>query len=162
MEAIINELFLELKKASKRVMSDGEWTETIKSIFQEIGTKNDYVVRPFLGKTAKEDRGEWLYDIIWYRGDPNEYIKSLDLICESELKTSSDVEEQIEHILYDFNKLLVSNAKTKIMITHTYKAGHIDEIIDACKNAVKTYCKTENVVLLINYDFEKELEMHWI
>lgn len=153
MEEIINELFSELGEAVEKQMSDTQWTKTIKSIFEEIGHRHSYQVRPSL----KNDLREWLYDIIWYKGDPNEFIESVDLICESELDTSIN---QVESVLYDFNKLLVSEAATKIMITHTYKEGRIEDIIEACKNAIKNYSNPAKTVHLINYDFQKGLELY--
>lgn len=154
MEAIIEELFLDLEKAVDKIMTDGEWTKTIKSIFEKVGHKHEYEVRP-----SSDGSRQWLYDIIWYKGDLDSHIKSLDLICESELDISKN---QVESVLYDFNKLLVSNALTKIMITHTYEKGRLEDIIKACKKAVEKYSNVKNTVLLINYDSKKGLEKYWI
>ena len=62
---------------------------------------------------------EWLYDLVWYKDDLNEsYImKNTLLVVESEwaYKRPKD-DDKYGAIKYDFQKLLLSNAKLKLMI----------------------------------------------
>lgn len=97
---------------------------------------------------------EWLYDMVWYKMNENSKkfpcMDSIELVLESELskKTWGGVKE-------DFDKLLVSNAKYRIMIFSTFKNdAEYKKAVEYCNDAV-FYCSKINkgeIIDLIIWD----------
>ena len=66
------------------------------------------------GKSKPVFDAAWLYDLVWYLNDESGDLVSIPLVLESELQLS-----EIQHRV-DFQKLLNSNAKNKVMICQCY------------------------------------------
>lgn len=93
---------------------------------------------PTREESRKEFDSEWLYDIVWYQDDPiNHYLLDVPLVAESELSP------KLNELIYDFQKLLVSRSKHRIMI-YEYEfnneniADKLDALIDQIKNSKLT------------------------
>ncbi len=57
---------------------------------------------------------EWLYDMLWYEYDDNENLKRIPFVLECEWAYSE------VGVNYDFEKLLVTKADFKVIITQRY------------------------------------------
>lgn len=100
----------------------GHSTEELKSL---IGKEIDIWRDKFKFKDHRFRNREWLYDIHWYRDNPDTHFMpaTLNMACECELHSSRGLKGQKEHgkyfrpaVRYDFQKLLASNAMLRVMI----------------------------------------------
>jgi len=92
---------------------------------------------------------EWLYDLVWFKEDENKSLTSVELVLESEMMYD------LRAIKFDFEKLLLSNSKHRIMICNAGRTS-IDEIKNYFDNAVNRYTqlkKEERILTLIWDDF---------
>ena len=140
----LNETELEIKKRldkySEQILGPNkkncntDLTYSIKEIIGSYGQELGFDVR---ASGLKQFKNEFLYDIVWYRS--NEIgLKNVELVVESELGRGLEV------IKYDFEKLLLANAKMRIMICFSYLHGDgIEDIKEFCSNAVKNYDQLE-------------------
>lgn len=135
-------------------MSNPDWTKRVKMELKSIGEKYGYEVR------ATNHGKEWLYDIVWVKYE-NNYLKQVFLACESELDTTY---KQMTEVLYDFEKLLASNAPLKILITQTLKTDIQEDIFRECDNRLQMYegMNSRDKILLINYNYEDGQNELWI
>jgi len=113
---------------------NANFTSTIKQIFLDIGKQFPYNCNVCLGGTYRTPDGQyndpqWLYDITWVKqSNPKDIIVDLPLILESENDGRED------KILIDFQKLIQSRAKFKIMI---YKAWNADANIKLIREFIR-------------------------
>jgi hypothetical protein len=93
----------------------GKYIELIRSALEQNKAKDGFGNHLFRNT-------EWLYDIHWYRDKPNSHYmpERVFLVAECELgkRRSKDpnMEDRYSGVKYDFQKLLVSNAKLRLMI----------------------------------------------
>jgi len=88
--------------------SNAAWTNIIKGLLGELGQKYGY--KTFAGGINNKYQNEWLYDIVWYRRDSENYLENVAMVAESEWNMD------FESISYDFEKLLVARSGIKLMI----------------------------------------------
>jgi hypothetical protein len=74
----------------------------------------------------------WLYDLIWYEQDENEFLLNVTLAVESEWG------ENFKHIKYDFEKLLAAKATHHLMVFQT-RNFHKEERLQYFRDAVLIY-----------------------
>lgn len=134
------------KYALEDELTDRQWTSEMKEIIGDIGRDNKYEVCA----TGFPDKfsSEWLFDITWYLNDSNGNLTDVPLVLESEWGP------KIEEIKYDFEKLLVANAKYKVMIFQG-STDDIPNIIDQLKQSIKNFklIKKQDRYLFIAYDW---------
>jgi hypothetical protein len=92
---------------------DGIWTTAIKRSLITLGRTKGYDV--CASGFPNECHGEWLFDLIWYRNEPQEHLREIGLIMESELSIDP------LKIKYDFEKLLAAKAPIKVMVFQDYQ-----------------------------------------
>jgi len=90
---------------------------------------------------------EWLYDMVWYSENENKNLVSVELVLESEMNYGLPL------IKYDFEKLLLSNSKYRIMICCAGKIP-IEEIKNYINNAIINYknLKVNDRILTLIWD----------
>ncbi|GGH70324.1 hypothetical protein HNQ91_002991 [Filimonas zeae] len=105
-------------------------TKSILGLIADYGDRQGYDV--CVGGFADRYEKGWLFDLVWYKEDERRNLKSIELALEVEQAYG------IKHIKYDFEKLLVSNAKINCMIC---LAGNlpIQEVITYFEMAVAAY-----------------------
>lgn len=124
-------------KKEKGIEQEGI-TERMFAKLGELGYNNGYGVCSKFGKTLEHD-SEWLYDMIWYKNNADGHLETVDLVLESELNRSES------HLKYDFEKILISNAKYKIFVCFNEANDDCPEnikkrivffqkCVDACRN----------------------------
>ena len=103
--------------------------------------------------------GEWLYDMVWYKEEKvTEYLLEVVLVLECEQAYG------IPDIKYDFEKLLLANAKMRIMICLAGKTP-VDEIKNYFIKAVEAYKglnKGSRILALIWHDWMGDENEHFI
>lgn len=123
MEAILQEIIIGLKEFesnySGKIKGNTAWTLGLKKTFAEIGTKHQYKVccSGFPG----EYDNEWMYDLIWYKDASTKDDLYKPGLSEIPLVMESEWDLDFNAIKYDFEKLLLSNSKAKIMICQCHK-----------------------------------------
>jgi len=113
--------------------SNSNWTEQIKI---EIGTLGRNLGFEVSTHGSHEEHGferGWLYDMIWYKTNEQQRLDQIALVMESEWKNN------INDIIYDFEKLMVARAEHRVMIFNTTDAkinnyfNELIKIIDSSK-----------------------------
>jgi hypothetical protein len=122
------------------------WTELMKDALTEVGTSLGYKVAT-TGCAGAHDT-EWLYDLVWYRHEPSEWLTAkkpapkfadLPLLTEVGLVAESEWHNDAVSIRNDFEKLLLANAPLRIMITCTNKPLEAQQYFDYFEAAVLQY-----------------------
>jgi hypothetical protein len=99
-------IFLEMR----RQKSWGVATSLIKHAFGELGKSLGYEV--FASNYQNANGGEWLYDLVWSRSE-NVFLKSIDLVMETELKPGGSV-ANAANVDDDFLKLVQARAFIRV------------------------------------------------
>jgi hypothetical protein len=106
-------------------------TQKIKEYYSEIEDDDNCDVE-----------SEWMFDLVWYKNNKNGYLEKTVLVLESELSDRSS-----KGLLYDFKKLLLSNAELRVMICFGYgnnnSPQNVNEIITLFEESVKAYKNIE-------------------
>ena len=141
-ETEINKIGLKLINTDKTDRTN--WTHEIKVFFLSHLKKKDLDLTVCIGdnKIKYKDAGEWLYDISAVKLQKNcEHMKYVDTIIESEWGNSDEVKE-------DFQKLLQSRARIKIMIFQDSEKEPYKRIRDILQTAINKYEDISNEELL--------------
>ena len=123
-----------------------EWTKCIKRKIVEYAKKEG--LYSCAAGVDNADWGEWLYDLTilkYYDNDSNSDIESTELVLESEWDTDD------LSIIVDFQKLLLANAKLKVMIYYQNT-----NVLETLKKAVWNY-RTCNGEFLITFIRKEDL-----
>jgi len=110
------------------------WTLIIKQALADAGRKRQYEVYGSQIKNA--DGGEWLYDMCWLRYDrrkSHKPLRSLEMALESEWSRNDD------EVLGDFEKLVVSKAKLKVVICDALVEAEVDDVFSWLPKVVGDY-----------------------
>jgi hypothetical protein len=113
-------------------LSNTEWTKRIKEGLCELGHKKSYGVSASGCEGA--DTGEWLFDLSWSKGDekPWRFLEMpLSMECEWDLK--------YDEISWDFEKLLVSKSKYKLMIFQQPSESDVLGVILKLKKKIEIF-----------------------
>jgi len=109
------EKLIELELIKVQVECEGKkgnklWTDSVKNHLAELGNSLNYSI---CGSGLTDHEREWLYDLVWYKEknvDENARLNEVGLVVECEWDL------HFEQIKYDFEKLLLSNSKHRLMI----------------------------------------------
>ena len=74
---------------------------------------------------------EWLYDLVWRKFDSGDYLSTL-------LAMEIEVSAGYKGVVYDFNKLLQSDAKLKIMVFQQKTVEEGEDILNKLNSPVTT------------------------
>lgn len=108
--------------------TDGAWTRAVKNSVGSIGHKRGYLVCAASSKF--ERNGEWVFDMGWFkmRGD---IIVDVPLALESEWGVSGAMD--------DFQKLLISRARHRVMVLWSRKHPPAEGLISSLIRQVAKY-----------------------
>jgi len=113
-----------------------KWKNKIKN--KEIKEKftNEGRLIPGIKPRSSNDRkeSEWLYDLIWREFDPDNHFIGVKLVMEIEL---SDMKEN--GLIYDYNKLLQSDAEYKIFIFQQKTVSNAEMLFNKFESCTKNY-----------------------
>ncbi len=131
-----------IEKAGNLAQSEGRsdtgWTLAIKEELTKLGKQLGYKVRGAQPRSTPRDYFEdgWLWDLTWVdlRDGKDNYLLDLPLVVESEW--SPDLESEI---IWDFQKLLVSRARLRVMIISAARSHVVAQNVDRIGEAIRTY-----------------------
>jgi len=98
----------------------------VKSEIGRIGQEHEYSVVP------NETERQWLYDLIWFRNDPNGQIREVALVLESEWSRDAC------HIHEDFQKLLIAKAPIKVMVFQDH-GSNLPDLWRLLKDGIRVF-----------------------
>lgn len=115
---------------------------------------------------------EWLYDLVWYKDDLDKFyiMKNTLLVVESEWaykRPKDKIDDKYGAIKYDFQKLLLSNAKLKLMIFRVSGKTKQDieqkliELYNYFNNAIDKYEQMESGEFLFIAFCDKEKSFYY-
>lgn len=121
---LVNDIVVEYHKES---INSIPWaTESIKKKIGDLGLIRNHTVASTI------HQGEWMYDLTWINKNKKGFWEEVPLILESEISTRKP-----EGLIFDFSKLLISNAKTRVFISLA-KSGSKSSIANV-NHMVKLY-----------------------
>ncbi|MBM9536188.1 hypothetical protein [Desulfobulbus alkaliphilus] len=83
------------------------WSVAVKAAIVGVGREFGWLTA---ANGCETDEGkEWLYDVVWYQSDRADHMTDVSLVAESEWGGENAIKE-------DFEKLLVSRSKYRVMI----------------------------------------------
>ena len=111
----------------------GKWpnplaTHDVKKDVGEVAREKGYKVRAtdFDGP----EQSEWLYDLTCLKFDKDDYLEDIPLVMESEWKNKYEIRK-------DFEKLLVSRAKYRVMVLQVKSDEEEKEIVEQLRQCVE-------------------------
>jgi len=107
-----------------------KWTNEIKSIIGKIGIDNKFNVCA----SGEGFENEWLYDMVWYKNNNDGRLESVELVMESEIS-----DYNWKGIKYDFEKLLIKNAKRRVMIRCAMDKKKVNKHFECFKKGIDNY-----------------------
>ena len=159
----IEDKAIEEKKSIARTKgNESAWKEEIweskeknKDIMKKFGKEGEnlkYESRYKNHIKDGNDKGEWLYDLIWREFDESNNLKNIILAMEIEMG------KKIGSIKNDFNKLLQSDAEYKIMVfQQRNKENQFEHTLNVLEKAVKTYkSKSDAKYLLCGWNITEQ------
>lgn len=132
-------------------------------VYANVFTKKDWEIlnnKERISGYEKFVNREWLYDMHWYTDVEETDYQTEDFFlameCEWSKNKASNWNTNFKDIGYDFQKLLVCNARLRLMITRVSKTSHNIELQHYFNNAVKNYKRLQNgsKFLCVCYDME--------
>jgi hypothetical protein len=127
-----------------------KWTELLKDRLGKRGHEKGYDVCA----SGYPDRfeKEWLFDLVWYQQDEQQLLLDVPLVMESEWDAG------LKYIKYDFEKLLLANAATRLMVCQA-KPGVAQSVRNYFQRAIESYRRNQPgdryLVALLNTDSEE-------
>ena len=114
-------------------------TTEILSALVDLAHQENY--QAAASKCRAADCGEWLYDLVWYRGSTGS-LKEVVLAAESEWAawTCSD-EARLKEILYDFEKLMVARTEYRLIIFEG-SSEFISKTFATLESSVRAFTQT--------------------
>lgn len=111
----------------------GKWpnslaTHDVKKDVGEVAKEKGYKVRAT--EYRQTEQCEWLYDLTCLKYDKDGYLEDIPLVMESEWKNKYEIRK-------DFEKLLVSRAKYRVMILQVKSDEEEKEIIEQLRQYVE-------------------------
>jgi len=157
------------QKFFSRDTKDGDRTRLIKVALSELGHEMDFKVysNRLPPSLDKENGGEfknreWLYDLHWYTEDNDTHYQpiSLPLVVECEWRPKRKEDSIIPYSGYkfDFQKLLVANAKLGLMIFIIKKDKPISELDNYFVEAIESYNNLAEDSRFLFIAFDKQIE----
>ncbi len=147
----IKKLINDAKEISDRCGNNTDWTHNLNKEFITFAHNKDFKI---YSKTQGSNWTEWLYDITICK-QTGEYIDETYLVAESEWSLYD------EDIWYDFQKLLLSNSKYKVMIFQQKSTEDQEKMFTDMRKQIESY-KTCNGIFILtcfqeDYGYEFEI-----
>ena len=115
------------------------WTNSVKNKVA-IAVRNKNKICKIYASGCNEgltDGPEWLYDLTC-RIEENDYIKNILLVLESEWKNSKNKCYK-ENIRYDFEKLLVSRSKYRVIVLEANNDKEKEDIVGQLRKCIEQF-----------------------
>lgn len=107
--------------------------------------------------SAEKNKGEWLYDLVWRKLDSNQNLIGIELAMEIELSSLGT-----SGLVYDFNKLLQSDADYKIFVYQQKSVVLAETIANDLKTRKDIYnSKVDSAYLLACWCWDSAEFKYW-
>lgn len=123
--AAIRKVAVELPRGTK----DSAWTYAIKCGLLKLGQHHGFSVCA----SGLDCEREWLFDMVWYKNDPQKRLQEIGLVMECEWDKKPD------GIRYDFEKLLVAKSPIKLMVFQDNGDGNLPELLSQLENGIRAF-----------------------
>jgi hypothetical protein len=124
---IVNEIIEALDVNSTEVFA----TSRIMQALGVLGRQREYRVSCHKTDYPEAEDGEWLYDMIWWQGNQDNYVLRNVMVLESELRRSAKQRDDLDD---DFPKLVQARADVRVWISTSPKNAR--QHIDNCKKQI--------------------------
>jgi hypothetical protein len=127
---------------------DKQWTRRIKELLGELGESLHFGV--CAGGFQDRFHREWVHDLVWFQESEDRFLIRVPLVVESEWGRT------LNHIKYDFEKLLMSNADLRLMICQA-KPNQLEVFQNYFRKAISDYThlnKGAKFIIAILDDYE--------
>lgn len=118
----------------KNLSSDKEWTRLLKEKLGRLGEEK-YNCKICASGFKDDFDSEWLYDLMWYK-EVNDVkgprLSDVPLVVESEW------DKRFDSIRYDFEKLLLANARHRLFVCYVYEENQ-GNMFEYFRDAVDLY-----------------------
>ena len=151
-EAAIKFALERIPKKAEDECWNGEtpWTIGVKEAIVAVGRELGWLTA---SNGCDSDEGkEWLYDIVWYQSDRAGHMTDVPLVAESEWGGETAIKE-------DFEKLLVSRSKYRVMIFQGDSEDHIRSLIDKMSLWISKFHRTSDTDRYLFAGWAKD---HWV
>lgn len=111
--------------------SFGLATKAVKTFFADLGLQLDYRVATS-GVAAQ--RGEWLYDLVWYHGSDTWYRRQ-GLVLETEMRPGASV-KNASYVDVDFHKLIQARADIRVWLGAIPNTSMVEEHMKNCERQI--------------------------
>ena len=109
------------KATTEQWKGETPWTVAVKEALVSVGREFGCLTA---ANGCESDEGqEWLYDVVWFKSDNSGYMTDVPLVAESEWAGESAIK-------FDFDKLLVSRSKYRVMIFQGDSEDHVLNLIE--------------------------------
>jgi hypothetical protein len=141
----------------EQLNSNPYWTQKLKEVVKALGDQLGYDVR----MTEPGDTNwEFLYDICFLdtkdtTAKHDGYFRSDNYITRLILALESEWSEQLDEILYDFSKLLLSRASLNVMVCYQGSTQGVQRARHSLQEAIQSYAQNalEDRYLLCIFDW---------
>lgn len=114
--------------------SDSQWSVAVKKAIADVGRAFGWLTA---ANGCETDEGkEWLYDVVWYQSDKSGHMTDVPLVAESEWGNENAIKE-------DFEKLLVSRSRYRIMVFQAESEQVIDALLGKMELWISKFCRTK-------------------
>ncbi len=141
----ITQLFDSLPTRLGEGKKDSGWTKQLKEDIGSLGVTHGWAVCT----SGFPDRfdPEWLYDLIWYRSEPDNHLAEVYLVMESEWAVAP------ASIKYDFEKLLLAKSSLKVMVFEAYDRD-IAGVFSLLESGIRAFQKKDagEIYILAGYN----------
>jgi hypothetical protein len=114
--------------------SFGLATKAVKTFFADLGRQLDYRVAT---SGVAAERGEWLYDLVWYHGSDTWYRRQ-GLVLETEMRPGASV-KNASHVDVDFHKLIQARADIRVWLGAIPNTSMVDEHMKNCERQIAEF-----------------------
>ncbi len=164
--AILNRIWTELRSFFA-CSTNKQMSTWVKDLFHDLGKELGYKVygngiSPKLKEGGYFKNREWLYDLHWFTEPENtHYIPAtIPMVLESEWQNKQPGNKETRNgaVMFDFQKLLVTNAPLRVMVFKIAKKSDIDYLGDYFDLAIRSYQHLQPGALFLMLGFNRRLK----
>lgn len=133
-------------KARDNGWTDSQWTKAVKEEIIKVCKRSGSDWQASASQCGNANTGEWMYDVVCWRYDGQGNMIAVPLVAECEWGNEDQIKD-------DFEKLLVSRSKFRVMVFQAGSEESVKRIFDDMKGWVRMFqgTKAEDRYLLAGW-----------
>lgn len=140
-----------LEAEEQKFTKDSVWTKQLKEKLARLGEDN-YNFNICTSGFPDQFDPEWLFDLVWYKEEGDPPVRRL---IDVPLVVECEWNKVFKNIKYDFEKLLVANARHRLFVCFLHENNQ-PAFLDYCYNAVAKFQLTRPgdrfLIAILDYD----------